>query len=695
MFSLSNAQRKKYETFIMCVGYWAMLFLAIFVPLAFDTEHLSVVATPKTLLIITAALIFVGLVSIRAFLRRTVTLSFSYLQLAVLFFLGVLTVSALYGVDPYNSFFGSAERSTGLILIYASAALAFVFPIFVDTDTKRRHVLQAFFLGTVLLAVSTYLDRSGVFTDGLFRYALGGGTMGNTSFAGGYMLFGLFIAVYLVITTSSQQLRMIYAGGILGVLFSPIFFQVNVFRALTTEQAPWMSRLMGIVDAQAAFLGIIVGALLAGALYLLICHTKIHRRVGLILLACLTGLVIFSSFSFFASDGYLHERYVELKSENRFVFWDIAFRGFTDRPLFGWGPQNYQYVYEQHFNPRILEAGHLREFWVSNPHNIFFEYLATLGILGFVGYLVVLVLLGVMFFRLRKHQDQQVRTLYYILPGLLVGLVVYNFFTFDSPASVYAFFLIVGLAFSIDSSSLWRRTISLSSPRAEIISTISVLGVLALCVFLFIIAVVYPARVSYQLSSIVSEGALTARDTRWDTFMDIKARGGLIDAGHVSDGIYDQLLRAIPSIGHNNERRALLVGEIDNVLAYVEDREAQTGTHHYRSSYYAVKLLGLRQYLMPDRSPAFRERMNGHLNNVIATGPTNPQTYFAAAQVRADEGDVAATIEYLKKGLTLAPGNQEAYGLIQSFLATHDSPELRAFTEETYQNYVHTQGEQR
>jgi len=83
--------------------------------------------------------------------------------------------------------------------------------------------------------------------------------------------------------------------------------------------------------------------------------------------------------------------------------WGSAWRGFLERPLLGWGPENFSAVFDRHFDPRHFVPGAGSETWFDRGHSVIFDYLATTGALGFISYLGMFVVLYWLFARSRSN----------------------------------------------------------------------------------------------------------------------------------------------------------------------------------------------------------------------------------------------------------------------------------------------------
>ena len=89
-------------------------------------------------------------------------------------------------------------------------------------------------------------------------------------------------------------------------------------------------------------------------------------------------------------------------AQTRFWVWGEAWKGFQERPILGWGPENFTAVYDKFFNPNFYTPGVQTETWFDRAHSVFFDYLAETGILGLLAYLAIFVAFYVEFFKSRK-----------------------------------------------------------------------------------------------------------------------------------------------------------------------------------------------------------------------------------------------------------------------------------------------------
>ncbi|GBD11304.1 hypothetical protein HRbin23_00962 [bacterium HR23] len=113
-------------------------------------------------------------------------------------------------------------------------------------------------------------------------------------------------------------------------------------------------------------------------------------------------------------------------------------RAMAERPLLGWGPENYIVPFTRYVEPRFFQYG--AEVF-DQAHNKVLEELATKGIVGIVFYLALWgALVWAVVHRRRPPREE---ALAYAVLGALVGYFVQNLFLFDTPAMMLQWALLV------------------------------------------------------------------------------------------------------------------------------------------------------------------------------------------------------------------------------------------------------------
>src|SRR3989338_4558013 len=305
-------------------------------------------------------------------------------------FVAVIFISDLLSPNSLKSFWSNYERMEGWV------TLAHLFALFVVTSSIMTKKLWQW-LFRVSVGVSLI-----VFTFGSFQlvgnsewfaahapkiYAYfhlhypihqGGvrldATFGNATYLAIYMVFHIFLNFVLWSWAERGSLWEWFYG------FAVISETFILYHTAT----------------RGAILGII-GGFFASALLILI-FNRDNSRVRKGALGLVTGLVVligvFLLFknSDFVKNSPVMTRFSELSfsdktTESRFMIWNMAWQGFKERPILGWGQESFNYIFNKHYNPKMYS----QEQWFDRTHNVFFDWLVAGGILGIISYLSLFV----------------------------------------------------------------------------------------------------------------------------------------------------------------------------------------------------------------------------------------------------------------------------------------------------------------
>lgn len=130
-----------------------------------------------------------------------------------------------------------------------------------------------------------------------------------------------------------------------------------------------------------------------------------------------------------------------VRAEGPALTLDARGQGFLDKPVLGWGPENYKTPYDQH-----MDLAFIRDFGnTSNdkPHNKVLEELVSGGIFGAASYLAIWLALAAALIRGRRSGEGLVALGVF---GSLGAYFAQNFFLFDTPSSYWLWVLLVAWA---------------------------------------------------------------------------------------------------------------------------------------------------------------------------------------------------------------------------------------------------------
>ncbi|RJP45014.1 hypothetical protein C4587_01070 [Candidatus Parcubacteria bacterium] len=210
------------------------------------------------------------------------------------------------------------------------------------------------------------------------------GSLGNPAYVAPYLMFSSFYLLYLWIRDgrTNGKLRTVSYAALLAVY--ALFFLFSQTRG--------------------AFLGI--GAMvLAFFAYLAFSRPRWRVRTlgALAVLILIAGLLVANRKSDFVKNlpgGRLFDiSFSDQTVQTRLWTWGSAWRGFLERPILGWGPENFSAVFDKHFDPRHYVPGKNTETWFDRAHSVIFDYLAETGLLGLLSYLGMFAVFYREFFR--------------------------------------------------------------------------------------------------------------------------------------------------------------------------------------------------------------------------------------------------------------------------------------------------------
>ncbi len=314
------------------------------------------------------------------------------LVIAMFLFVFIFVLASFFGADPSFSFWSNFERGEG------GFQLLTLFSFFVLTTLlfSSEKDWQNFFIFWLIAAVFVigygifaHLGQSGYKAFAEFmgpkisaqsRFQ---GSLGNPAYTAPYLLLSVIFAFYLFINSASKIKK-----GVLLVLMAIflVFF--------------WLAQTRG------TFLGLVAGGFMFFA-YLIFNAKKGRWKFWLIgILAVL--LAIGGTLYYFRNTKFVEQMpggrlfQISLSDETaqtRLWTWGSAIKGFNERPILGWGPENFSIVFDKYFDIRHFVPNRASETWFDRAHSVYFDYLTETGILGLLSYLAVFVIFYVQFFK--------------------------------------------------------------------------------------------------------------------------------------------------------------------------------------------------------------------------------------------------------------------------------------------------------
>ncbi len=549
--------------------------------------------------------------------------------LALALFLIAQIISSLLGVDPSRSFWSKFERMTGLLMQFH----LFAFFLVVSSTFKKKSNWLAIFsvssIAAVIMSLINLGSQAGMDLLGSISSATrGGGTIGNSSFLGTYLLFNFFITLYLIF--NSKKSKRFFAIAALLVIGTALLFST----------------------ARAAFLSTFGGLVLLFLLWMIFGEKKDRlRKTGIVLSVFIIIVLCVVSFLIVRPGNQLHnyvfDGFLANNFGGRFVVWEGAWQGFLEKPIFGWGPENFEIVFTKYFNPCLLGPNCGGDIWYDRAHNIIFDTLVTTGTVGFICYLLIFV--AVFFILWKKFRKGEID---FWTAGIFsvcfVAYFVQNLTVFDMVNSYMLFFLVLGFVASLDA-----KESSASSNREKPVNSGMALLVLLFFAFPFFNFVVRSAQASAEVITALSHSLGTQeRLESYQKTLKLSPLGKYQIRDFFSQSTSEDLESATSNVSLEGleKEMSFIVSELEKSI-----KESPLDFRSY------LKLGQFYDYFYVVSKDVFSlSRAEEVLNKAISISPTNQQGYWALAQTKIYQNKLDEAFSLSEKALNLDPESSQS-----------------------------------
>ncbi|MCX6764115.1 MAG: O-antigen ligase family protein [Candidatus Nealsonbacteria bacterium] len=430
--------------FIIKIG----TYLILFTPIILSGKFFFPFVGPKSLYFFGLSEIIFLFYVILAIFYPKYRPKLNILLIAIIVFIIASIVSSVFGADFSQSFWSKYERMTGLLMWFH----LFTFFIVVSSVFKRKDwfrifefsIMVSILIGFLMLLGQTKinpLEKMGLGTRG-------GATLGNSSFLATYLMFNAFFALYLFVINIGKKNHNFQNES----FFS--FIKIKEFDIFYPASFIFLVLCLLLSTGRAAAIAFFCGMILIFLLKIIFYEKGILKIAAIIILTVTSlsfAVVLF--FSIQLQDNFVQKFLLEkvgLSAKARLYVWETGWNAWLEKPLLGWGPENFHYAYFKNFNPKMLlpEAG--ADLWYDRAHNIVVDLLVSNGIIGFFSYLGIL---GAVFYvSWKKYFTERVDfSIAVIFSAALIAYFIQNLTVFDMVNSLVMFFLILGFIGSVAS----------------------------------------------------------------------------------------------------------------------------------------------------------------------------------------------------------------------------------------------------
>ncbi len=461
-------------------------FIALF-PFVFYIEHLFYGTTSRAvnLIVIVEILTLVfGLAMLSG--KARISVAKSPITIALVLLLVLTVVSGFMGVDMHTSFWSRMTRMSGIFyLIHLGLFYMFLMSVFSDLE-KRRRFIKVFLVSSAIFSIGALLGRDG-FSIIFSKTEWEGFTFGNSSFAAMYVYAAFALSFYYVYAEISNRRWWHWLLPIVFII-NPFFINKNVWLGdVNVLKEP----LTVIGGAQASAMTALI-TVLGLAVILGISRIKSSQiRKGLAVGLTVSGVVILAIAirSFTVPGGFLNEAYLSQETPARPIVWELSRKAALDRPVWGWGTDNFDRGFEKYYDNRLLEKKNGAEPWFDRAHNIIIDQRVETGIVGVSVYVLVYIVIIVgMLYVVLVSGDKKRQALAAVLAVYFTGHFLELQTAFDTTISYIAVVVMAALAASVLHDTYKERTSKSGAVVfGALASRVTGIVLVAGCAYLFVI----------------------------------------------------------------------------------------------------------------------------------------------------------------------------------------------------------------
>jgi putative inorganic carbon (HCO3(-)) transporter len=685
---------------------WICTIMSLFVPFIVDNNAFFPFVGAKSLYFMGFAEIIFCSWLILAIIDPRYRPKVNKIMIAVFIYLIVFGLATAFSLEPSRSFWSKFERMTGLLM---QLHLVGYFLAISNTFKEKKNWNILFLISTsfsALMSVYFLCSKYGInIFDKLLKYSSWGGmTIGNSSFLATYLLFNVFLCIYLIINfwgmdkkifdweQAKRNIFLVGAGFIVvvpfciwllkntGVYFS-VFLILLTVGLLALSFFPHIGYLLLIFvvnlcafaqsggrAALAAFFG---GLVLIILFYFAFAHkSKNYNKFGKIALVVFAiGSTLFL-LSIVQSGSYLNKEFIKSGGGARTLIWNKVLQAVKDRPILGYGPENFELVFYKYFDARLHMTEWGGEAWFDRSHNIVIDTLLSTGILGLITYLGIFGAVAYFLWK-KSREDKTYFWDFAVISGMLAAYFVQNLTVFDMISSYMMFFTVLGFANALEGiGTKDEEYLEKDFNFVQILSFFVVVIMLFIWMNNFIIG---PYKSDVAVVSAIQEHNPATRIE-------------LMKEGMVSKvGVYqirDYLSEAIDSLMQSGQltpqQKEAYKPEADFFIAQHKQTILEAP-----DDYRAYIRLG---YLMCSYTMAYDKTMAqealGIFQKAVELSPDNPQSYWGLAHANFFTGNANGTLQAIDKAVQLEPLLTKTYRMGISYaLALRNNAYVKKYAQ--------------
>jgi O-antigen ligase/tetratricopeptide (TPR) repeat protein len=549
----------------------------------------------------------------------------SWITKSVLLFTATTFIADLFSENVYKSLWSNYERMEGFVLIIHLVMFYFV----ISSVLKNQIVWKRFFDTTIVASVLTsiygLLQVSGrlVINQGGDRVDA---TFGNATYFAIYLVFHIFFCIYQYVQEGTSRTKKIFYGCA-GVLDFIILYYTAT---------------------RGALIGLFGGLGLMALIITLKERENLKLRKYAFTLIAVVLVIVGGLFAFkntnFVQKNYVLSRFAnlsltEVKTQGRYFVWPMAVKGFLERPVFGWGQESFNYVFNKYYDPRMFG----QEQWFDRTHNVFLDWLIAGGLVGFLAYASMYLAL---FYYVWKKDSVFTLLQKSIISGMIVAYIFHNIFVFDNLVSYILFFVVLAYVHYLNA----EKEVTVESMPGKVFSAEITNYIVAPAVIILTVCMVYfvnvPAIKANEtlIKAISPQGNI---ETNYQAFQKVFAYNSF-----GSTEAIEQLIQVTTSISSpQSQAPANVKQEFYNLAESKIEEKVKETPHDARYLFFAGSFFN--RFIQYDKAIDY-------LTSAVHESPNKQTIYFELGTSYLGKGQITDALKQFKKAYDLEPTSKES-----------------------------------
>lgn len=552
-------------------------------------------------------------------------------------------VASVFGVFPERSLWSDIFWSSGVLFLSHLAIGAWLLSELLN-ERDWLLVRRSIALSAGVFAIFSIIGIAGLGVSGKFLWInldQTGLTFGNETYAGTYLLLAFILGLLEVARIKEwERVHSLLLASLVLIAISPLMFNMGLLTGKTplNDLFAHPAHLLGLARASSAALIALLmfygGCVLAWRLVPKSANKLIAIWGSLLIAGLGLGIALLLT-----PGSVVQETYIQESTAARIIVWNSGMEAIAERPVLGWGPENFDYALVRHFDPQLFLDKNLSEIWFERAHNVFIDTLVGSGYLGGASFALLIALYVLVIYRARKREligDAETALLIALVPAHLLQLQT----GFDTIGSYVLLAVVGGYVLWLERHTVTEVALSQFARKA----VVSVLVVAALASALLMLT-----EYSRQAALLETFRARSVADQQRNMELSL-SRVSSFESLRLSSASFLKGAQTLLAEGTTSDGQEKILGMAHRYEEqYVRFLAVQPD--HYRAHLNYAYLLLVMTTLGEDRVSDAKF----HIERAHELSPGHPLTYVLDALAELYRGDLAESRRLMDEAKNINP----------------------------------------